>query len=140
VRTGVRPPGIRLAFSVRLGEGDSGGRDLAVDPPKLPQRAVVGKDVLAAAHDDRVDHQPVLIHQPVLHERAHQDGAAEDEQFAAVSAERMGACTAIPCEFPPPCRSFGGIPKAGEGTSPFRVGHRALNFGLRGWCGRSEGP
>jgi hypothetical protein len=30
--------------------------------------------------------------------------------------------------------SFGGIAEAERGTSSFRVGHRAWNVGLRGWC------
>jgi hypothetical protein len=30
--------------------------------------------------------------------------------------------------------AFGGIPEAERGTSSFRVGHRAWNVGLGGWC------
>jgi hypothetical protein len=31
-------------------------------------------------------------------------------------------------------------PRSQRSAFPFRVGHRALNVGLGGWCGRSEGP
>jgi hypothetical protein len=50
---------------------------VAVAEPQLFECAVIAEETLAAAYDDRVDHQPELVDQVVLDERSHQLRAAE---------------------------------------------------------------
>ena len=61
--------------------GADGARAGHGQPGRLGHR--VGEQALALAQDDREDHQPVLIDQPVLGQGVHQLGAALDEQVAA---------------------------------------------------------
>jgi hypothetical protein len=44
-------------------------RHLAVDEPQRPERAILAKEALAAAEDERVDHQPELVDEVVLDQR-----------------------------------------------------------------------
>src|SRR5215210_1611528 len=45
----------------------------------------VPEETLPTPHNDGKDHQAVLVYEVVLHQRAHEVGAAEDEDVLAVS-------------------------------------------------------
>ena len=55
-----------------------------VDDPQWPPHAVVLEDALAAAEHERIDHQPVLVHQVVPDQRAHELRAPDHVDIAAV--------------------------------------------------------
>ena len=50
------------------------------DEPQRPERAVIAEEPLAAAHDDRVDHQPELVDEVMLDQRLDQLGVADRQQ------------------------------------------------------------
>jgi|GEM_PF-6699987 len=83
---GPLPPAVcAQAVAGRVGGDDgAGGGHPAVDQPQLPQGAVVTKEALAAAHHHRVDDQPQLVHQAVLHQRLRQPGASDHHQVTTL--------------------------------------------------------
>ena len=50
----------------------------------------VREQALPAAEDDREDHQPVLVHEVVLHQRLDELAAAVDQDVAAVGLLQLG--------------------------------------------------
>jgi hypothetical protein len=75
----------RVRFPGRVVDvgNDAPAGGLRVDQFQGGRRGPVGEEAPAAAQDDRVDEQAVLIDQVVLHERPEQGCAAVDLEFVA---------------------------------------------------------
>ncbi len=78
------------------GEDCAGGRHLALDESQRPRGSVVGQKALAAAEDERDDHQPEAVHETVLDERLRQPAATDDMEFAASLRLQRSNASATP--------------------------------------------
>jgi predicted ATPase len=77
--------GCRSALGCRVrGQDRARARHFALGKPKRLRRAAVAEEPFAAAHDNWVDHQPILVDEVVLHQRLHEPRAADHVEVSAV--------------------------------------------------------
>ena len=76
---------LTLSARCRLvrGQNRAGGRRLALDESQRPLGSVIGQETLAAAEDERDDHQPEAVHEIGFDERLRQPTAADNVEIAA---------------------------------------------------------